>query len=344
MQLDKYSDYVTYWRSGGAAGLQPLMRDILGPHMTASLDLLARNAYLGSYFKTFAGGATGFDNIAADDTFDVAITRAIGLRQAYQIDPVKNPLFCITSPAARYTVRNGATSSEWYDRNKYANPAILVNGEIGQYEDCRFIESPLMTLWNCGAIDTQTTVTASIAIGDGAADPDTTTVDGVWKVGQSGATHYITVASESGFNVGDRVTLHTVRNGSQDSTHVLNGVQWNHAYNLDRRIVAIDTGKLVFDEPITVDWYVTAISPGLYAYVTKARPIQAAIFIWGPRTVVAGVTQPPQTYTPAPIDDTEFIWRFSWDAFIKFQAFYTNRFLVHFFAGPVDVNGVVTNL
>lgn len=183
-----------------------------------------------------------------------------------------------------------------------------------------------------------------MAIGDGAQDPDAGAVDGVWKVGQAGVTHWIIVDASTGFAVGDRVTLHTVRNAAQDSTHVLNGVQWNHAYNLERRIVAVETGKLIFDEPITVDWYVSAVSPGVFGYVTKARPIQAAIFIWGPRTVVAGVTQPPQTYTPAPIDDTEFIWRFSWDAFIKFQAFYTNRFLVHFFAGPVDVNGVVTNL
>jgi hypothetical protein len=72
--------------------------------------------------------------------------------------------------------------------------------------------------------------------------------------------------------------------------------------------------------------------------------VHAAIFIWGPRTVVCGVTQPPQTYTPAPVDDTGFIYRFSWDAYLKYAPFYTNRYLVHFYAGPVDINGVVTNL
>ena len=53
---------------------------------------------------------------------------------------------------------------------------------------------------------------------------------------------------------------------------------------------------------------------------------------------------PPQTYNPVPIDDTEAVWRFSWDAYMKYQLFMSNRMLVYFYAGPIDVNGTVTNL
>lgn len=321
------------------------MAQDLAPHMVESLDRLARNAYLSSFYKVFAGGATGFDNLASDDTFDVTVARGLKLRMEYMPDVMTNPLFAITSPAATYAVRNGTSSDEWVSRNQYANPAILVNGEIGMYEDCRFITSPLMTLWNCGTILQQTYVTTSIAVGDGAPDPDSDTVEGVWNVGQAGATHGITVNSTSGFAVGDYVTLHTVRNTSQDATHVLNGVKWDHHYNLERRIVAIPDGTtLQFNEPITVDWYQTDLGSGKYAYITKGRPVHAAIFIMGPNSVVAGVIQPPQTYTPAPIDDTEAIWRFSWDAYMKYQLMFSNRMLVYFFAGTIDVNGVPTNL
>jgi hypothetical protein len=344
IQLHKYDDRITYWRENGAAGLRAIMANDLAPHMVQTLDMLARNAFLSSHFKLFAGGATGFDNIAADDTFDVGVGRGLKLRMEYMPDVVTNPLMAICSPAATYSVR-AAASGEWLTRNQYANPSILVNGEIGMYEDVRYVTSPMMTLWNCGTVLQQTYATASIAVGDGSPDPATTAVDGVWKVGQEGATHSIAVNSTTGFSVGDYVTFHTVRNASADATHVLNGVQWDHAYNLQRRIVTVvDSTHLAFDEPITVDWYQTDLGGTNFAYITKGRPIHACIFLLGPNAVVGGVIMPPQTYNPVPIDDTEAVWRFSWDAYMKYQQFMTNRMLVYFYAGPIDVNGTVTNL
>jgi hypothetical protein len=344
IQIHKYDDRITYWRENGNEGLRSIMRGDLAPHMTQSLDRLARNAFLSATFRVFAGGASGFSNLASDDTFDVGMIRGVKLRSAYSVSAVNNPLFCITSPSAVYTVRD-SDSGEWTTRNQYANPSILVNGEIGEYEDCRFVTSPLMTLWNCGTISYQTTIDASIAVGDGAPDPDVDKVDDVWEVGQVGATHGITVADTSSCAVGQRVTLHVERNASADATHVLNGVKWNSSYNLERRIVAIpNSTTLQFDEPITTDWFQTNLGAGVYGYVTYARPIHAGLFILGPRSVVCGVIQPPMTYTPAPIDDTESIWRFSWDAYLKYQPFFTNRFMVYFFAGPVDENGTVVNI
>jgi len=343
IQIHKYDDRITYWRENGNEGLRAIMRGDLAPHMTQSLDRLARNAFLSATFKIFAGGATGFNNLASDDTFDVGMIRGIKLRTAYQVDSVNNPLFCITSPSAIYTIRD-ADTGEWLTRNQYANPSILVNGEIGEYENCRFVSSPLMTLWNCGTVINQTVITASVAVGDGAPDPDTTAVDDVWKVGQAGATHGISVTDSSGFSVGQYVTLHTVRPAANTATATYHGVVWDSAYNLERRIVAIPNGTtLQFDEPVTADWFQT-LTDGGYGYVTYARPVHAGLFILGPRSVVCGVIQPPQTYNPAPIDDTEAIWRFSWDAYLKYQPFYTNRFIVYFFAGPVDQNGVVTTI
>ena len=345
IQLHKYDDRITYWRENGAEGLRAIMRGDLAPHMVESLDLLARNAFLSSPFVTFAGGATGFANLATDDTFDVGtLTRGVQLGAEFDPDIINNPIFCITSPSAIHTIRSGASTSEWVDRMKYANPSILVNWEVGAYESVRFVKSPLMTLWNCGAVEHQTEIKASITIGDGAPDPATTTVDGVWETGQAGATHYITVAANTGFAVGDIVTLHTVRNATEDSTHTLDGVQWDHAKNMNCRIVAISSTHISFAEPILTEWYQTDLGGTVYGYMTKARPIHAAIFVKGPRAVVCGVIAPPQTYTPAPVDDTESIWRFSWDAYLKYQRFMTNRFEVHFYAGPVSINNAVVNI
>ena len=347
IQIHKYDDRITYWQEAGAVGLKSIMQNDLAPHLTQSLDKLARNAFLSSHFCTFGGDATGFDNLAKADVFEVDQVRAVKLRADYasgSIDMQTNPLFCITSPSAVYTVRHAQTG-EWLTRNQYANPSILVNGEIGSYEDCRFVTSPEMTLWNCGEIIQQTHIDATIAIGDGAPDPASKKVDGVWAVGQAGSTHYITVDSTTGFTAGDFVTLHRVKNQAQTSKRVLNGVQWDHEYNLDLRIAEIiDRTTMSFNTPIMVDWFVDAITSGLYGYVTKARPVHCALYILGPRAVVAGVAQSPGTYVHEPMDDAKSIYRFAWDAYLKFQPMFTERFIVHFFAGPVDVNGVVTEL
>ena len=240
------------------------MRNELAPHMVESLDLLARNAFLASPFYSFAGGATSFGTLEANDTFEVGITRAVKLGAEYEIDIQNNPIFCITSPAATYTIKSGTSSDEWISRMMYANPTQLINWEIGSYNDVRFATNPLMTLWNVGTVIAQTAIKVAIAVGDGAPDPATSAdrVDGVWETGQAGATHLITVASTTGFAVGDIVTLHTARNGSETATTVLNGVQWNHAKNMNLRIVKIPSGAtMCFDKPVLTCLLYTSPSP-----------------------------------------------------------------------------------
>jgi hypothetical protein len=346
IMLHKYDDYITAWKKNGTAGLRNIMDSLLGPHMVESLDLLARNAFLESHFKSFSGTATSFGTIQASNTFEEGIARAVQLRSAYS-DFDENPVFCITSPSVTYQLKSQSLASgEWISRQQYANPSLLVNYEVGSYEGVRFVNSPLMTLWNCGEVIKQATITASVDEGDGAPDPQTTKVDGVWRVGQHGATHGISYTNGTGvLAVGDMVTFHRARNVANTATAVENGVPWNHSKNVTRRIVAISGGQLMLNKPILTDDYKLETSSGsnIYGWITVGRPIHAAIFIKGPRGVVCGVTQPPQTYTPPAIDDTEAIHRFSWDAYIKYQPFFTDRFEVYFFAGPVPIeNSVVT--
>lgn len=343
IQYHWYDDMITYWKEGNTEGLGRMMRNDVAPHMIESLDLLARNAFLNSHFVTFAGTATGFNNLAKTDTFDVgSLFRSMQLTKGYRMDLTQNPTFCLTAPSAVYQIVSD-DSGEWLSRNQYANPSAIVNYEAGTYMGIRTVSHPLLTLWNVGPVIAQTTVTAAIGVGDGAPGPDSR-VDGVWNVGQDGATHYVTVASSASFNVGEIVTLHRVRPAANGVRATQNGVQWDHADNINLRIVAKDTGKLMFERPILSDSYGTEVSSGVYGYITKARPVHAALFIMGPRAVVAGVTQPPQTYEPAPVDDTQKVYRLSWDAYLKYQPMFTDRFLVHFFAGPVSMNNAVVEL
>jgi hypothetical protein len=319
--------------------------------MTESLDRLARNAFLEKDRCIFAGGASDFGSIEDDDTLDLSIVRDVQLWAGFKPDPAQNPIVCMTSPTANYTLLD-ADSGEFVDRLKYADATRLLNWEIGSYGGVRFVNTPHMCLWNCGEILVQTTIGASIGIGAGAPDPASSTVRG-WAVGQAAPSHSITVASTTDFAAGDIVTLHVHREGDSSAYDTAldsklktsTGVLFNDPQMVVREIASVvDSTHLSFTEPITVDWFQTAIGDGVYGYVTKGRPIHVALFLKGPRGVVSGVIQPPQTYNPDPIDDTQSVYRFSWDARLKYQRMYDDRFLLYFYTGKVPILDVATQL
>ncbi|NIV30502.1 MAG: hypothetical protein GWN58_13690 [Anaerolineae bacterium] len=351
VMLNKYDDMITYWRENGQPGLRRIISSRLAPHMVESLDLLARNAFLNKVITMFAGDASGFSNIQSTDTFDLSICRAVHLGADFEPDPVINPIVGIASPSSVYTVKD-ADSGEFISRLKYTDTRRMLNYEVGEYEGVRFSQHPIVTLWNVGEVLQQTTISASVALGDGAPDPETTKVEGVWQVGQAGATHYVSVADETGFEAGDYVTLHIYRGGDASSydtaldakLKTTNAALFNDPTAVVREVHSTASGQLVFTEPITTDSFQTDLGGGVYGYVTKGRPVHATVFLKGPRGVVSGVLQPPQTYTPPPVDDTESIYRFSWDAYLKYQQMYPRRFEVYFHAGPIRKLGQVVNL
>lgn len=351
VMLHKYDDLITYWKENAQAGLRRIVSGRLAPHMVGSLDLLARNAFLNKTTVMFAGSASDFGSLAKTDTFNLGIARAVHLGADFEPDPVQNPIVGIASPSAVYTIKD-SDSGEFISRLKYTDNRRMLNYEIGEYEGVRFAQHPTVTLWNCGEVLQQTTISASVTLGDGAPDPATTKVEGVWMVGQSDATHYISVADSSGFEAGDIVTLHVHRESDASAWDTAlaskykatEGVLFTDPSMITREIYSVDTGKLVFTEPVTVDYFQTDLGGGVYGYVTNGRPIHATVFMKGPQGVVAGVLQPPQTYNPPPIDDTQSIYRFAWDARMKYQQMYPNRFEVYFHAGPIRKLGQVVNL
>ena len=88
VQMHKYDDMITYWQEHGQAGLRNIVSQRLAPHMVQSLDLLARNAFLDKSVLMFAGGASDFESLEADDTFDLNVCRAVQLGVDYEPDPV----------------------------------------------------------------------------------------------------------------------------------------------------------------------------------------------------------------------------------------------------------------
>jgi hypothetical protein len=334
--LHKHDPRVAYWRMNGG-DIRQIARGALGLSMTQQIDELARDAFLSGPFWLISGHSSGtmtasnfpdFSVITSSDTFDPDIASQIWLIMDDKNVPGANDptglggnvIFAITSHNVWYDlVKPQASSTNLFKTalTTLQSPMIM-NYEMGQYMNTRYIKTPLNVLWNCGTITAQTTLTADVPVGAGAA----TTVHNHYTVGQTAlrtsdtnseaGTRYITVADATGFSVGDMITLHKTRTSVFGVT---NGVDYREGTLTNRHIVSISGSNIALDKPVLKCEYAQG------HYVTKALHVNATIFVGGPRAVVWAVTQSPAMYTPPIVDDRMAQLRVTWDMTAKAQSF-----------------------
>jgi len=313
-----------------------------------------RNAFL--IFPVFyiTGGGTGFGDISSSDVYDPDIAMDVSLEFAYNevLDP-NNPngvsAVAFASPGQIYQAQQDATYKGIAQYSELGAKSLL-RYEMGMYKGLRYVQHPINTLWNCGTIKAQGTVSSAISAGDGSPDPSTTTVLGSYKVGQkSGPTRYIQLGTMlegaiTDYDVGDTISIHTLRSdGATQPYTVVSAPLPTDGTKTDRRIVSIDTAnnRITVDRPIQMD-YDTALSVGVYAYVTKGLHIHAAVVMAAPGAVVGGFAQPPKLMFPPAIDDREAMYRVSWDSVHNYGLFRPETAVVIFSAGYTSRAGYKT--
>ena len=343
---DKYDEYISYWIQQGKseASLRPLIQERVAREMVETFNRLIRNAFLTTpYMSLISNSYTGADQVKSTDTFDLTVVDQAILRAQTQnvwASPApglqQGALLCIGTPGQHYDIITGALTSRWVELQKYTQIKPFNQYEVGAYHNSRHLITNENILWNCGATTVQTTLTASRNALEGAPDPTTTTVDGVYKVGQAnnGLNHSILVASSAGFTVGDIVTIGILLNQAADVTaqpklRVLGAPKYDETQFLTRRIVSIpDSTHLVFNRPLMRDFTtevaatgtgVATGGSGCYGFVTKGVHLHVNIMIAEPNGVVAGMAVPPRIYAPPPIDTMQSVYRIGWDAFLKYQ-------------------------
>ena len=351
----KYDDIITYWKQNGTAGLRKIMKGALGYHMVSVLDLIARDAYvqgaLDSGYVMYQNDRADFSEITTADLFELNnaldIWLGMTLREvasAQGVAGAQNNILCYTSPSVIYDIQKGTGSDEWIEVNKYEGRVQAMQYEVGTYKNVRFVQSPRLILWNCGALIAQGSVDAAILAGDGAPPPGSTKVDGTYMTGQTsaGITNYISVGSWgtgslANIEINDMITIHVTRTALNGVT---NGVNFREGTAHVRRVVGktATPDQIVLDKPIMVDMNVD-LGAGVYAYVTKGRNVHASVFVGGAQGIVSGVAQPPRLYTPPAIDDFESIFRFSWDAYLGHQPYAPEVFEVVLSAGTTRIKG-----
>jgi N4-gp56 family major capsid protein len=274
-----------------------IVRTLLAPQQALTFDTICRNMFInannrallnsnlvGPAFKSYTGTATSRPSLNPSTsvmTSEVAKNAALRLtvRRVPTLATQDPSYLCITHPAVTADLRN---DPYWKDAQLYAGGTRLFNGEDGMIHGVRFIKSDRARLPNGGNIEIgsgiggQTTLSASVA---------------------QGVTQ-ITVASSTGFAVGQEVTLH---NTGVSTTY--GGNTWIAPDGQDPTDEECIIAGISGSGPYTI----TFTNPTLLAhnandYMTEAEDVYPMIMIGSLPPMGKGVVVPPEVRVSLPTD------------------------------------------
>ena len=344
VQFDHYDQIINQWRLGGRQGFADgILRQHLNRSMLVTHEKLARDSMLTNVnVTTYPSGATDFAGLLANSDFKYDIThlRETELRLSvrakdamqewgeYDGAPVPgvSDMLVITTPGVIYDVWDQMDSRFMSDLRDL-NDARIMNGGVVRYRGWTFVQSWDACLWNAGTIVKQVAVIGPITAGDGAPDPDTTALDGIFRVGQnsSGITHYVpcTDLGTTQFVKGDMVTLHVGRTATYGIT---DGVDPLDGRTMLLEVYAVDetNERLSFRMPVMDDYnesftYTTLAGSGSvgtgYAFITKAADIHPVYEIGARGGSLFAIKEGIRLHNPPAIDDFESVVRVAWDEY-----------------------------
>lgn len=375
MGLHKFHPLVTFWKAGGGNNaLRQITQEFVADAMVRQIETQILNAYLLKPHFFISGGKsgnTGVANIADADVYDINIGKNLGLDFEYTqvVRPGTLPTqACFMSPGQAHSIRTDVTSNTGFiPLQTYTELGIrnLMNWEIGAWTGIgRFMRHPVNTLYNYGTLVLHCNVKAAVAVGDGAPDPSTTTVDGARRVGQITAgtpTRYIQLGTiEADFDVGwdtniattmakflegDIVTLHTIESPGTDELWDVQYAPLPSDGTISyRQIYSVDTtnARLSFFQPVAKPYELEAAGDcdaGEYALVSKGQHIHVGIHVSKPGGIVGAVADPPKLMFPGPFDDRQAQFRVTWDGVYGYKLFQPENYHLVFSSGLVSVRG-----
>lgn len=373
MGLHKFHPLITFFNAGGGQGaLRELTRQYVTAAMMDQLETQIFHGFLKKSTYKVAGGVAGtggFSEIAAADLYNPTIGEELSLDFKYmKIAPPNTggPVgqLAFVSPGQTYAVKNDNTN--WRSILQYSDWGIqkYFNGEVGSFRGVRFVETPINVLFNHGTLTCCSTILAAVDPGDGAPDPETTTIDGVKRAGQktvSGSvepTYYIQLgAIEADFLVGWDTNLATTMalfaEGQIVTLHTLKSDGNTNPYDVEhaptapadgtvtyRQIKSVDTvnGRITLDQPVQKPLQ-TDLGSGIYGYASIGVHIHAGIHMGAPGGVVGGFAQPPALMFPPTVDDRMAQYRATWDGVYEYEPFKPEVYHIIYSAGQVSMRG-----
>lgn len=137
-----------------------------------SIDTVARDIMAGGTNVTYVAGKTSRATIAAGDHFATTTSRTgaesvryvVAKLRGANVAPVGGAYVGVIHPDVSYDFRGATGGANWRDPHTYSRPEGIFNGEAGQFEGVRFVESPRAPMFvDAGA--TNTDVYATLVFG-----------------------------------------------------------------------------------------------------------------------------------------------------------------------------------
>lgn len=116
---------------------------LLGRDMAVVLDLQLRDAVLTGTNKVYGGGKAARTELVAGDIFDTqVIYDAVEQLQTRNVPKIQNDYYiCFAHPHQLAKLRQ---TPGWINAHHYGAPGALFFGEVGRFEDVRFISTSVM--------------------------------------------------------------------------------------------------------------------------------------------------------------------------------------------------------
>lgn len=130
--------------------LDPVVANLVGFNAGISIDTLAANALAAGTNVTYGtlAGLAGRTNIAAANTLTAAMVRRnLARLRANNVAPIGGNYVAYIHPDISYDLRSETGAAAWRDPHTYSQPDEIWQGEVGLFENFRFIETPRAPQW-----------------------------------------------------------------------------------------------------------------------------------------------------------------------------------------------------
>lgn len=123
--------------------IDPVIANLVGYNAGLSQDTLAANVLAAGTNVRYGGAATSRATVAAAHVLTAAnVRRTLADLRGANVATIDGSYAAFIHPDVSYDLRGETGSAAWRDPHTYSEPANIWNGEVGKFENFRFVESP----------------------------------------------------------------------------------------------------------------------------------------------------------------------------------------------------------
>jgi hypothetical protein len=161
-------------RSTAYLPVDEILINVVSYNAGVSLDTITRDVLKAGSNVSYVGGKSARNTITPSDHFGTSTTltgadatrKAVAQLRTANVATVGGAYVGVIHPDVSYDFRGATGGANWRDPHTYSAPEFIFNGEIGQYEGVRFLETPRAPIFaDAGSSTTLTDVYGTLILG-----------------------------------------------------------------------------------------------------------------------------------------------------------------------------------